>query len=390
MIFSLVDLIFMVLEILVSSIFSIFKLDNQIYLWTCLFNILALFLLNTYNKKVRTYLTDINSSIFLGIIIYLYISMQVVVYYLDSDQKPTEVIQISLGLLILQTFFAVLVYIGIVRIQKNLLTEQEQKQQKLQLKLMETKKENTEIKNRELALKEQQLQTENIQLKEYSEYLDKNEDELRHFKHDYQNLLNGLRISAEKGDTTAVVKQLTEYTDTQFDEKALRKYKGVNHVHVEELKSIAIAKLAKLYNEKIPYSFGCEVEIKDIPKSVNILDIVRIIGITFDNAIEESQKLIEHTGDTDSARVDAMYYQEDGNFEFRIRNKVAPTEKLTPETMSQDGYTTKKDHTGIGLANVEQISVKYEQFMLISYGIKDGWFTFDLEIMPDEEKVEEI
>ena len=40
-----------------------------------------------------------------------------------------------------------------VHIQKDLLTRQEQEQQKLQLKLTETKRENTEIRNRELALK---------------------------------------------------------------------------------------------------------------------------------------------------------------------------------------------------------------------------------------------
>lgn len=389
MIFSLVDLIFIVCERLINSIFLIFSSDSQIYLWDILLIILSLLVLYRYSKNFRTYLTDINSSIFLGIIIYLFISTELVNYYLASDQRPVEVIQVSLGLLILQTFFAILVYAGMIHIQKDLLTKQEQERQILQLQLMKTKKENIDVKNRELALKEHQLQAENDQLKEYSDYLDKNEDELRHFKHDYQNLLNGLRISAEKGDTKAVIKQLTEYTDTQFDQKALRKYKGVNHIHVEELKSIAIAKLAKLYNKKIPYSFGCEVEIYNIPKSVNILDIVRIIGITFDNAIEESQKLIKQTGDRTSAKVDAMYYQEDGNFEFKVRNRVAKDTRLTLDVLSKEGYTTKKHHAGIGLSNVKRIESKYEEFMLVNYEIKNGWFTFELEIMPDNNQMEE-
>lgn len=233
------------------------------------------------------------------------------------------------------------------------------------------------------------MEAENQQLKEYSNYLDKNEDELRHFKHDYENLLNSLKISAEKGDSKSVVKQLAKYTNSQFDEKALRKYKGVNHIHVEELKSIAITKLAKLYNEKIPYSFGCEVEIYDIPKIVNIFDLVRIIGIAFDNAIEESQNLIKRTGDNNSAKVDAMYYQEDGNFEFKIRNRISKGTTLSPNVLSQEGYSTKQHHIGIGLANVKRIESKYEEFMLINYEIKNGWFTFELEIIPDNESMEE-
>jgi hypothetical protein len=63
------------------------------------------------------------------------------------------------------------------------------------------------------------MEAENQQLKEYSNYLDENEDELRHFKHDYENLLNSLKISAEKGDSKSVVKQLAKYTNSQFDEE---------------------------------------------------------------------------------------------------------------------------------------------------------------------------
>ena len=212
-----------------------------------------------------------------------------------------------------------------------------------------------------------------------------NEDELRNFKHDYQDILNGLRISAEEGNIKAVVQQLAKYTDSQVDDKSLRKYQDVNHIHVDELKSIAITKLAKLYNEQFPYSFGCNVEIYRIPQSVNILDIVRIIGITFNNAIEESRKF----SDKSNAKVDAMYYQEDGNFEFKIRNKIVNDTKLSTNILSKEGYSTKKNHAGIGLANIKRIESKYEECKLINYGIEDGWFTFDLEIMPDNENMEE-
>lgn len=381
-IFSLVDLIFMVSERLINSLFLLFDSESQIYLWDILIDIVVLLVLYRYNERIREFLTDINSSIFLGIIIYLYVSIELVNYYLSSDRRAVEVIQISLGLLVLQTFFAILVYAGMVHIQKDLLTRQEQEQQKLQLKLTETKRENTEIRNRELALKEQQLQIENAQLKEYSNYLDKNEDELRHFKHDYENLLNSLKISAEKGDSESVVKQLAEYTDTQIDEKALRKYKGVNHIHDKNLKSIAIAKLTKLYDLKIDYSFGCDKDIYQIPRSVDVLDLIRIIGITFDNAIEESQKLINKNKQKNSARVDAMYYQEDGDFEFEIRNRIVDR-NIDTNNIQKKNYSTKNGHMGLGLSNVQKIVHKYENSMLVKYSVQNGWFVFSLIVLPD-------
>ena len=57
----------------------------------------------------------------------------------------------------------------------------------------------------------------------------------------------------------------------------------------------------------------------------------------------------------------------------------------TSDILSKDGYSTKKHHTGIGLANVKQIELKYEEYMLVNYGIENGWFNFELEIMPDNE-----
>jgi len=261
---------------------------------------------------------------------------------------------------------------------------QEQKEQKFQLELANADRKAKEAENKELILKQQQLSSEMEQLQEYSNYLDKNEDDLHRFKHDYQNILNGLKVSAQEGNTAEVVKILDQYTETQFNKKALRKYNGVNHIHEKNLKSIAIAKLSKLYSLGLDYSFDCEHDISRIPDSVNILDLVRIIGITFDNAAEESQALIKETGNSNSARIDAMYYQENGDFEFEIRNRVRKSGVAT-DKISQKNYTTKKHHMGLGLANVKEITHKYEDSMIVNYYVDDGWFTFDLTILPDSE-----
>lgn len=356
LIFGITDLSILTLEAFFKIIVPI---ENNIlnYIFDLIVSIVIICVTKKYKVEIKNRLLDKNSSILVGVLIYIYITGYVINYLVFSENEPKKVLQFSLGLLVFQAIFAFLLYSGVVKIQKEIQTEQQQKR----------------------------MEAEFAQLKEYSDYLDKNEDELRHFKHDYQDILNGLRISAEEGNTKDVVQQLAKYTDAQFDDKSLRKYQDVNHIHVEELKSIAITKLAKLYNEKFPYSFGCDVEIYRIPQSVNILDIVRIIGITFSNAIEESRKF----SDKSNAKVDAMYYQEDGNFEFKIRNKIVNDTKLSTDILSKEGYSTKKNHAGIGLANIKRIESKYEECMLINYGIEDGWFTFDLEIMPDNENMEE-
>lgn len=49
--------------------------------------------------------------------------------------------------------------------------------------------------------KNEELEREQKKLEDYAHYLERNEDELRAFRHDYLNMFNSLKISAEEGDT---------------------------------------------------------------------------------------------------------------------------------------------------------------------------------------------
>ena len=64
------------------------------------------------------------------------------------------------------------------------------------------------------------------------------------------------------------------------------------------------------------------------------LDLVRIIGITFDNAIEESKALIAEKHDIRSAEVQIMVYSDGpGEFEYEIRNKIENRKISTQEIL---------------------------------------------------------
>lgn len=297
--------------------------------------------------------------------LYIYITVSFIYGNILDLKDFSTVAKLSSIIFFVQLIFLVGMYIVAAKTRKNILDKAKQAQKEAELK--------------QLKIENQKVNEEYAKLKEYAEYLDKNEDELRKFKHDYQNILNSLRVSAENNNATELVKKLDKYTKSQINNKALRKYKDVNHVKVAGLKSIAIAKLAKLYNLKIDYSFGCEKEIDHLSDQVNELDITRIIGIAFDNAIEASLELRKKGY---RPVVDAMYLLEDESFEFQIRNKIIDTKET--ENLSQKGYTTKENHLGLGLANVKEIMQKYRENILVDYGIVDDWFVFNLIILPPE------
>lgn len=312
---------------------------------------LALFVINLFSSKINEILSDRNSTYFVYILSYIFISILFILFIpvlVNNDIYFYILIYLFLSL---QIGFSVLAYYELVNIQKKLLDKQKQ----------------AEILDKQK------------QLEEYTEYLEKSEDELRAFRHDYKNILSSLKVSAQEGNVQEVVEKLDKYTETNLNSKALLKYKDVNHIHIKSVKSIIIAKLTEMYNLNIPYNFECRESIKKIPDHVNELDLVRIIGITMDNAIEESMSLINEGHNAVSAEVQIMMYSDSpDNFEYEIKNKIG-NKKISTTQIQKSGYTTKKNHNGFGLANIKKIEDKYPD-MAISYSIQNNFFDFYMSI----------
>lgn len=205
-------------------------------------------------------------------------------------------------------------------------------------------------------------------LKIYTQQLESSQRSLRKFKHDYQNMLLSLKLSAKKSHDKELIDKLAEYSSKTLEDKVLWQFNDVDNVKDELLKSLFISKLNRIFQNNIQYSFECRIVIENLSNKYNSFNIVRILGIVYDNAIEESLEF------GDEAKIDTMIYQENGELEIEIRNRYRDTD-LTIQDMKKSGFTTKKNHDGLGLANIEELSQSYND-IFINYQIKDGWFTF--------------
>nr|AAM61782.1 AbpK [Ligilactobacillus salivarius] len=205
-------------------------------------------------------------------------------------------------------------------------------------------------------------------LKIYTQQLESSQRGLRKFKHDYQNMLLSLKLSAKKSHDKELIDKLAEYSSKTLEDKVLWQFNDVDNVKDELLKSLFISKLNRIFQNNIQYSFECRIVIENLSNKYNSFDIVRILGIVYDNAIEESLEF------GDEAKIDTMIYQENGELEIEIRNRYRDTD-LTIQDIKKSGFTTKKNHDGLGLANIEELSQSYND-IFINYQIKDGWFTF--------------
>ena len=205
-------------------------------------------------------------------------------------------------------------------------------------------------------------------LKIYTQQLESSQRGLRKFKHDYQNMLLSLKLSAKKSHDKELIDKLAEYSSKTLEDKVLWQFNDVDNVKDELLKSLFISKLNRIFQNNIQYSFECRIVIENLSNKYNSFDIVRILGIVYDNAIEESLEF------GDEAKIDTMIYQENGELEIEIRNRYRDTD-LTIQDIKKSGFTTKKNHDGLGLAIFVELSQSYND-IFINYQIKDGWFTF--------------
>lgn len=344
-----------IIDILNSILMELLHIEDIIYLDLLVqisIIILAVFIIETLYKFLYSYLMSENHNVFIGLLIYLYVSTTLTMIFYAQTKKVTSLSIFFTIFVLVQIVFAIATYVELINIQKHLLKKSQQ----------------------DKLIKEQK------QLQDYAQYLEESEDELRAFRHDYRNMFNSLKISAQEGNTKEVIQKLDEYTKANLNAKAFEKYRDVNHIKIKSLKSIIIAKLIEMYGEDIPYNFECSDEITKLPKNINELDLVRIIGISCDNAIEESKELLERNKE---AHIEIMINSNDnGEFEYEIQNKRRES-KISLKQIQQRGYSTKKSHSGMGLANINSIKNKYEN-MTISYEVPKGYFDFYLVIEPEE------
>ncbi|PJN78202.1 hypothetical protein CWE03_08340, partial [Lactobacillus johnsonii] len=64
------------------------------------------------------------------------------------------------------------------------------------------------------------------------------------------------------------------------------------------------------------------------------------------------------------------------------RNKIKNIPQLSK--IQQTGFSTKKNHQGLGLSNINQLKQKYPT-LFVNYRINNNWFIFTLNIVGVDE-----
>lgn len=209
----------------------------------------------------------------------------------------------------------------------------------------------------ELTLKVEQQKIEQEYLQRYSDEMQLQYKELRKFRHDYINILSSLNYFIEQDDMSRLKAYFNDHilltkndigqADTHFQDLA--------HIHSEEIKSILALKLilAKEQNIDITLEVPDNV-LEDV--SVDPIILVRMLGIILDNSIEEVLTSM-------NKKIKIGLFDMDDFYLIVIKNPISDN---TPPlyVLTQEGFSTKGEDRGLGLANLKVLSDKEDLITL--------------------------
>lgn len=233
-----------------------------------------------------------------------------------------------------------------------------------------------EIKKSQEEAENRNLKKQLANFKAYTTQLEKNHHEFRKFKHDYKNLILSLKELAMES-STEVFKQgieiLEDYSDNHLS-KIDWQFNELENLEDIYIKSLFISKIYLMKNSQIPYTFECIDCVNDI--SIQVFDLVRILGISLDNAIEA-------TIQTTNPLINIAVIQERNQLEFIIQNTFPATNEKISKLITA-GYSTKKGHSGFGLSNIQEIKKKYPN-LYVQYEKNDSKFTVQIVLTNEGE-----
>ena len=226
--------------------------------------------------------------------------------------------------------------------------------------------------------KELKSNYENRHLKERNLYineLERNNTELRRFKHDYKNLLSSLSVSINSNNQdNDSIQRLLDYADSNINMTSTVKSANLYHITDSLVKGIIVTKLVAAKNKNIDLNFEIDQNVV-ITKSLSV-EITRILGILFDNAIEASVL-------TERPKIKFAIVTFDDYLEFVLKNTINSNKKINLNQISKTGYTSKKGHNGLGLSTVNKI-IHSNNNLLFQTKIEKDYFSTILTVLKDK------
>lgn len=195
-------------------------------------------------------------------------------------------------------------------------------------------------------------------LQQYIRDMERQSMEIQQFRHDYKNILLSLDSYIHQGD----LKRLKEYfeakikntSETMLNQQLISGEHYLINIRIEELKSILIIKMQEMTYKNIQIYFEAVEPIDRI--ALDIIVMVRILGILLDNAIEEVVNLARK-------EISIGIMKNEGDVIIVVSNtcRAGPVDI---QNLSKRGFSNKGEGRGMGLYNLAEFTGRYDNLFI--------------------------
>ncbi|MGD6770573.1 GHKL domain-containing protein [Staphylococcus arlettae] len=225
---------------------------------------------------------------------------------------------------------------------------------------------------REIQYKRNVKEVENYY--KYTLQIEKINNDMRKFRHDYVNILTTMSDYIRENDMAGLRRYFNDEILPMQDSMQMNtvKINGTENLRVREIKGLLTTKILQAQEKNISISIEVPEPIDKI--NMPIIDLSRVIGIILDNAIEASETITE-----DALIRVAFIKNSDISVTFIVMNKC---EDDIPRvhTLFQENFSTKRGNRGLGLFTLKEITDSNAN-VLLDTTIENGYFVQKVEIL---------
>lgn len=201
-------------------------------------------------------------------------------------------------------------------------------------------------------------------------------DEVRGFRHDFAGIVASME-PAIANQNMAEVSTIYQDVFLKTNEK-LRKadYTAFNlhNIHDIAIRNTLAKAMIVADNQGIHFSLETVGVVEEL--ALPMLEAIRILSILTTNALEA-------VSEAENPQIRVALLASDRSVRFIIKN-TRKKEELNPSILSQKGYSTKGNHSGLGLATLEDMVFHYDLNLDTQLG--ETTFRQDLELPFKDEK----
>ena len=207
---------------------------------------------------------------------------------------------------------------------------------------------------KEIALKQKKFEQKHLQ--NYTDEIVALYNEIRGFRHDYAGMLVSMQMAIDSGNLQEIDRVYNEVLVKANHKLRSDKYTyfDLNNIEDSALRSLVAQSIVYARNNGVEFT----LEVKDIITRlpIDLLDLVRIMSVLLNNAVEGS-------ADSYKKQMEVAVIKMETETVIVIQNSCKMTMTSSGDLFAL-GFSTKGRNRGVGLNNVKELLDKYNNIIL--------------------------